>query len=105
MLAALAFLLLIAGGTKEAQTRHSRRKRRKVSQDAGGDFWPKSWWLGQSTGVRTTVAVAGTVTLLGILLALLSWTKPVSVQGTSSAAAGGRVEFSYSAPVPVSPAY
>ena len=105
MLAALAFLLLLAGSKKEAQTRRSRRKRRKVSQEAGGDFWLKSWWTGQSTGVRTTVSVAGAIALLGILLALLSWTKPLTVQGTSAAAAGGKVEFAYSAAVPTSPAY
>lgn len=103
VIAAMAFLILLTLSGAEAYARRGRRRRRSMAgSNPGGDFG--AWWSipPKLQPVMTTALVlAG----LGVVLAALAFTRPVTTTTTKDSEATQEVEFSYSATVPPTPAY
>lgn len=101
-LAVIAFGLLAVGG---ATTRSlHRRRKRPMAQHAAGPR-PTGGLGGVSPRIRTAALIAASITMLGLVLAALSWTRPATASEAGASPDAARMTFSYSADVPASPAY
>jgi signal peptidase I len=102
MLALIAFSLIASGGTA-ATRRNRKRKRATMSRHTTkgtGTFVP---FAGLTPGHTTAAAGAGLAGVLGMLLAGLAWTGPLTTEALT--ADTPRMVFSYSADVGESAAY
>ncbi|MDQ1629102.1 MAG: hypothetical protein QOI54_2846 [Actinomycetota bacterium] len=101
-----AFALFATGGPAFTRTRRRRRKERNVSRHAA----PPRTRLATGApalppALRSTAAVAAALGIAGSALGLVAWTRPVEHATAASTQATSRMQFSYTATVPQSPAY
>lgn len=96
----IAFGLLAGGGTAV----QSRRRRRRSTMSQHTAPTPRASLAGLPPRMRTAMVVAGVTAAAGLVLAAVSWTKPVRAIGTTEQGAA-TMTFAYRAKVPPSPAY
>jgi hypothetical protein len=82
-----------------------------VGQGAASTYRLGLWWEKQSSPVRAAIWALGILAFVGLLLALLAFTRPTTTTTSSAAAtptessSDSKMTFSYSAAVKPSPAY
>ncbi|MGJ9402715.1 signal peptidase I [Arthrobacter sp. KK5.5] len=100
MLALVAFGLVTSGGVA-ATRRNRRRKRAAMSPQTSNRILPQV--AGLTPATTGAAAAAGLAGIVGVLLAGLAWTAPLTTE--AAPAENTRMVFSYSADVGQSPAY
>ena len=104
IIAALAFLILLTVGSTAAYAGRGRRRRRRTMAGSNpGGHQPSRWSLPPHLQpfMNAALVAAG----LGLLLGLFAWTRPTTISTTEDQESTKDVVFSYTAPVPPTPAY
>jgi signal peptidase I len=103
-LAPMTFLLL-AGSTTVAQTRRNRRKRDAVPRHAAPRSRPRTSIGSLTSPLRNAALSTAALAILGLGLAAVAWTSPLTTTANVMTASSQSVTFDYRARVPRTAAY